>query len=106
MKNKSDIVASDVQNVSVVHSHCPECKRGMHFKYSMYVKYNDIAASGVQNVSVVRSHYPKCEHDMGLKHPMYAKYNDIMASDVQNVVMYIAIVQNAGVACISSIPCI
>jgi len=62
-------------------------------------------ASGVQNVSVVRCHYPKCERDMGLKHPMHAKYNDIMASDIQNVVMYIAIVQNASVACISSIPC-
>ena len=48
----NDIVASGVQNVSVVHSHCPECQRGMQLKHPMYVKYNDIVASGVQNVSV------------------------------------------------------
>ena len=67
----NDIVASGVQNVSVVHSNCPECERGVHLKHPMYVKYNDIVASGVQNASVVHSHCPECERGMHLKHPMF-----------------------------------
>ena len=57
------IVASGVQNVSAVHSHCPECERGMDLD-PIYVKYNDIVTLGVQNVSVVHSHCPECERGM------------------------------------------
>ena len=64
--------------MNVVHSRCPECERGMHFKHPMYVKYNDIVASDIQNVTVMRSHCSDCERDMHLKHPMYVKYNDIV----------------------------
>ena len=75
-----DIAASGVQNVSVVHSHCPECMRGMHLKHPMYVEYYDIVALVVHKVSVVHSHGPECERGMHLKHPMDVKYNDIVAS--------------------------
>ena len=60
----NDTVASGVQNVSTVHSHCPEFERDMHLKHPMYLKYNDIVASGVQNVSVVHYRCPDCERGM------------------------------------------
>ena len=31
----NDIVASGVENASVVHFHCPDCERGMHLKDPM-----------------------------------------------------------------------
>ena len=55
----NDIVTPGVQNVSVVHPHCPECKRVMLLQHPMYVKYNDIMAPGVQNASVVHSQCPE-----------------------------------------------
>ena len=92
-------MASGIQNVSVEHFHCPECKRGMHLKQPMYVKYDDIVASGVQKASVAHSHSPECERGIHLKRCMYVKYNDIEASGARTRAWCISIVQNASVAC-------